>query len=68
MSEQQGLQVDRTRAQTLRVVGLVVFALGAILAGIGTTSTGLFIFFITLVFAGLGLAAVGESQYRKTLG
>ena len=67
MSEQQGLQDDRTRAQTLRVAGLVVFALGAILAKIGTTSMGLFIFFIILVFAGLGLAAFGESQYRKTL-
>jgi hypothetical protein len=62
------IPLDRTRAQTMRVAGLFVLAVGVVLAKIGTTSMALFVFYIMLVAAGAGLAAFGDSQYRKTLG
>ena len=68
MREQQEIQGDRSRAQSMRMAGLVVFAIGAVLAKIGTTSMGMFVFYIVLALAGAGLAAFGESQYRKTMG
>lgn len=39
MNDQQQMQADRKTAQTVRVAGLVIFAIGAIFAKIGTTST-----------------------------
>jgi uncharacterized membrane protein YdjX (TVP38/TMEM64 family) len=72
MSIQQGRPVAPKRVQTLLNAGILLFALGAILGAIlavvGTTSTGLIVFFIILVLLGAGLSSYGHSRYRKTLG
>jgi hypothetical protein len=68
MSKHPQIVADRKRAGNLRVAGLAVFFLGAVLATVGTPSIALFISSFVLIFAGAGLIALGESQYRKTLG
>lgn len=67
MSTQQGITDARKRAQSIRIAGAVVFAIGAILAGIGTTSVALLIVYVLIAFGGLGVVAFGQSEYRKTL-
>lgn len=55
-------------ARMIQVLGIVIFAVGAILARIGTTSMALFIFYIAIVFAGLGVVWIGQKKYNETLG
>jgi uncharacterized membrane protein YoaK (UPF0700 family) len=68
MSQQQDTPTAQSRARTIRVVGIVVFAVGALLAKVGTTSIGLFVFYVALALGGLCLVGYAQSEYSKTLG
>lgn len=68
MNEQRDILAARSRARTIRMVGIAMFAIGAILAKVGTTNIGLFIFYVALALGGLGLIVHSQSEYRKTLG
>jgi hypothetical protein len=68
VTTQQGIKDARKRAQNIRIAGAVVFLIGAIPAGLGTTSIALLIVYVLISFGGLGVVAFGQSEYRKTLG
>jgi len=68
MSNQQDVKAAQHTAQVVKVIGAVIFLVGAILAKIGTTNIALFVFYIVLVAAGAGIIALGQSMFRKTLG
>lgn len=68
MTTQQTTKDARKRAQSIRIAGAAVFAIGAIFAGIGTTSIALLVVYVLIAFGGLGVMAFGQSEYRKTLG
>jgi len=61
------IQSTRVRSRHLEVAGIIVAAVGGILAKIGTTSIELFVVYLLVFFAGLGLAASSRPLYRKTL-
>jgi hypothetical protein len=54
-------------ARTIQVIGGVIFVIGAILLGVGTTSIGLFLFYGVLAIAGLVVFFVGQKKYVKSI-
>jgi hypothetical protein len=54
-------------ARLMQVIGGVIFAIGAILMAVGTTSIGLFLFYAVLAIAGLAIFLAGKKRYERTL-
>jgi len=57
----------RVRPRYLKVTGVIVTAVGVILAKIGTTSIGQPVLYLLVFFAGLGLVAYSQTLCRKTM-
>jgi hypothetical protein len=57
---------EQRHAQSLRIVGIVVFAVGAVLMGIGATMP-LFLVYVAIAIVGASVLAAGQRAYNKTL-
>jgi hypothetical protein len=54
-------------SRLVQVIGGALFAIGAILMGVGTTSVGLFVFYAVLAVAGLVVFYLGRKMYVKSI-
>lgn len=55
------------QAQAIQIVGGIIFAIGAVLLAVGTTSIPLFLFYGVVAIAGLGVFAWGRKRYNTEL-
>ena len=51
--------------RTLQIAGLLLFATGAVLMAVGTTSIALFVLFAALTFGGAILFLVGKKLQQR---
>ncbi len=51
----------------LQVAGLLLFATGAVLMAVGTTSIGLFMFYAALTFGGVIVFLAGKKLQERSL-
>jgi hypothetical protein len=56
-----------TVPRALQGVGLALFAVGAVLMAIGTTSIGLFVFYAVLTFGGVSVFLGGKKLQERSL-
>ncbi len=53
--------------RVMQIVGLLLFATGAVLMAVGTTSIGLFVLYAGLTFGGVILFLTGKKLQERSL-